>query len=240
MTRFALIIEASKVPGEDPLPGAEFDAINYRNWLMSPWGGDWKDKEISVLHTPTTIEVGLEIMLTLKVDYAFVAFSGHGYHDGSLNETKLCLRDGELGVRSILPEADRTTVVIDACRKVMYQPFTESVELGHKVAHPLKLARRDFRKEFDARVMAAEKGDIFIYSCDLDEGAGEDEHIGGYFSNALVNVGMRYGKTNPSTGSWLGVDMAFSTASAITLRQNRQQHAKIVAGRRRAYFPFAV
>lgn len=46
--------------------------------------------------------------------------------------------------------------------------------------------------------------------------------------------------SDPSHGSWMGVDTVFLEASAITLRQNRQQHAKMVAGRRRAYFPFAV
>src|SRR4051794_12363144 len=101
MKRLALLIEASEVPGETKLDGAAADVVSYAEWLGMRSGGQWYDSEIVALNTPRVSEVKKALTAIGKVDYAFVAFSGHGYHSKELNETKVCLRDGNMLARDL-------------------------------------------------------------------------------------------------------------------------------------------
>ncbi len=224
MKRFALIIEASECPSETRLDGAKADAVAYHGWMYSKPGGDWYDSEIVTLHTPTINEVKRALYTAGKVDYAFVAFSGHGYHSKELDFTKLCLRDGQMGVRDIIPDADRSTVVVDACRNVMQEIFTETAERSiAEVTRFSKMVReRNYRRLFEDRTAEAEKGPIFLYSCDLDESAGESR-LGGYFSRFLVEAGRKFAEGNQTGSHWYPMDSAFNRAAAATTV--RQPHA---------------
>jgi hypothetical protein len=241
MKRFALIIESSECPGETKLDGAKADAVAYHGWLYSKPGGDWFDSEMVTLHTPTINEVKRAISNVGKVDYAFVAFSGHGFHSKELDLTKLCLKDGYMGVREIIPDTERSTVVIDACCNIMPEIFTETIERSlAEVARFSKMAmERDYRKIFESWIADAEKGPIFLYSCDLDESAGESR-LGGYFSRFLVEVGRRFAQGNQDGRKWFSTEHAFNIAANDTTLRNRTQHPIYEPGRRRNHFPFGV
>ena len=131
----------------------------YWEWLYSKPGGDWFDSEIRTLHTPTVSEVKKAIQSAGQVDYAFVAFSGHGFHSKELDLTKLCLRDGRMTVRDIIPDAARCTVVVDACRNVMPEIFEKSFELSlNEAKRYAKFAEaRNFRKNFENLVRKPRK-----------------------------------------------------------------------------------
>lgn len=177
LKRFALLIEASSVFGQDPLPGAVRDVYAQRDWLLSKPGGLWRDEEIKVLNTPTGIGVYKAIFEAGEVDYAYVAFSGHGSHSVELNQTQICLQqDHNIEVRNLIPNTKRCTVVIDACRGLAREQVTESIHLSTRVAVKFGEAiTKDYRREFDRRILEAEQGAIFLYSCGVNEFAGETE-----------------------------------------------------------------
>jgi hypothetical protein len=241
MKRFALLIEASAVPGEVKLPGASVDVDNYYKWLYSQSGGDWYGGEIEVLRTPSISEVKKAMQKPGRVDYAFVTFSGHGYHAKELNETKICLRDGQMMARELWPDTDRATLVIDACRNVIAEFRAEEYLLSKALVENYRKAAavRDYRKEFDTLVGQAEKGAEFLFSCDLDESAAESEHSGGVFSRLLVESGNAFANRH-SPSDWFTVRNAFEVAGPRTTEINRTQHPKFAPGRRLVHFPFAV
>ena len=240
--RLGLIIEASEVPGELLLPGAKVDAENLRTWLYSKPGGDWYSSEILILHTPTVQEVRNVIAKAGKCDYAFIGFSGHGYHSKELDQTKLVLRDGTLAVADIRPDADRATVVVDACRNIMSEAFAEqySLSASEKANYRKAAETRNFRQEFDLMVQIAESGFEYLYSCNLRESAGESTRTGGYFTRYLLEAGRDYSDNHSQRNSCLHVAKAFEIASAATTRKNSTQHPQLEAGRRRLHFPFAL
>jgi len=241
MKRRAFIIEASEVPGEDVLRGAKADAQAYWKWLYSKPGGDWFESEIVCLHTPTVSEVKKALQAAGKIDYGFVAYSGHGFHSEELDLTKLCLRNGTMTVRDLIPNTDRCTMVVDACRNVMPEIFLESFDLTrNEVTRYAKFAEaRNFREDFESLVTQAEKGTIFLYSCDLNESSGESP-LGGYFSRFLVEAGRMFADSNEGGRQWLSTKDAFAAAMQYTIGRNKQQHPQYEPGRRREHFPFAV
>jgi len=239
--RFALLIEASEVPGETKLPGAKADVEGYVAWLNTANGGHWRGDEIVRLHTPSVSDVRRALTLAGKVDYAFVVFSGHGYHAKELDLTKVCLRDGSMGVRDLIPDSDRATMVVDACRNVMPEIFSESIQLSlnQRMKYAKAMVRRDYRKDFETQVANAEKGYVFLHSCDLDESAGESAR-GGYFSRFLLEAGAEFAAHNTDGSKWYPMDAAFANAAAATTDRNRTQHPQFEPGRRRVHFPWGV
>ena len=242
MKRYALLIEASEVPGEGSLPGAVVDVKNHHRWLYSKSGGDWYNHEIVTLNTPRVAEVKKAIEIAGKLDYAFVAFSGHGYHSQELDQTKVCLRDGRLSVRELLPDTNRCTCIIDACRNVLSELLFESYEVKaeRSVGFAKAALQKNFRQEFEGLVAKAEKGPEFLYSCDLHESAGEAPQSGGYFSRFLVESGNTFATQNTDGSKWMSVKAAFTNAAEGTTARNRTQHPRFEPGRRLVHFPYGV
>ncbi len=129
MKRAALLIESSDRPGE-PVAGARRDVEAFHAWLESKTGGDWFSSEITALHTSTVRDVRRSLDNIGRVDYAFIAFAGHGYHAEELDLTKLFMLGGTMTVREIIPDTARASVVIDACRNVVSQALMESIQLS--------------------------------------------------------------------------------------------------------------
>lgn len=241
MKRFALLIEASEVPNQTKLPGAVADIQGFSTWLKTQSGGLWRKEEIVDLHTPTVASVKSAIRLAGSVDYAFVAFSGHGFHAKELDLTKACLRDGDMSIRDLFPTADRGSIVVDACRNVMPEIFEETIQMS--LVRESRFAKasvaRDYRKDFDVAVANAEKGYTFLYSCDLNESAGESPR-GGYFSRYMLEAGLAFAEKHIDGTSWLSMSNAFDRASQSTTARNKLQHPQFDPGRRLKHFPFAV
>jgi hypothetical protein len=132
-------------------------------------------------------------------------------------------------------------VVIDACRNVMPEIFTEAFRLSLlEMKRYAKAAEvRNFRRDFETLVAKAEKGPVFLYSCDLNESAGESAR-GGYFSRFLLEAGHAFAASNEDGSKWYAVDKAFASAAEATTNRNRTQHPQFEPGRRRVHFPFGV
>lgn len=243
MKRKALLIEASATPGETALPGAAKDPDVIKRFLKSQAGGEWEESEIEILRNPSCFEVKLSVKLASVADYAFVAFSGHGHHvvGKGVDETRICLRDGQMSAYELNTGSDRCTVVIDACRKVTH--LVENVEKYARARAMLfsnTLVKRGYRQYFDKQLEECGTGVIYLYSCNLNEAAGENSE-GGFFTLFLVDSGETWHDSQASRwNQCYTLEDSFKSAAAMTTKRQPQQHPVYDPGRRLDSFPFAV
>jgi hypothetical protein len=244
LKRRAILVEASNLNGHPDLPGARVDVDNWRQHLVSNWGGAWEDAEIQVKHKPTWQDLCITLALASYDDYVFLAFSGHGGHvrDKDLDESLVQLNESEsVPVRLLNPNSARCTIVIDACRQVVSRDmFIENAFLAARM-EKAAADRAAYRELFDRAVSASERGAIFMYACAVGEAAGESARSGGFYSQYLVQCSKDWHDNTPS-----GENSAFSAWNAHTCAANRttqrrpQQHPQYDGGRRNMHFPMAI
>jgi len=241
MKRHAIIVVCPKSSKYGDLPGAEADAQNYLDYLPSAEGGAWNPGEIALFRNPSRAELKLALTSTWGVEYAHLAFSGHGYHiqGGDLDETRLILNDyEEMSVPEFTTGRNRELAIIDACRKVEYVSEPEARILANlaeveKSGH----TRLQCRALFERKIMEAEEGRIEMYSCDLNQAAGESRR-GGFFTRALLDGARQWARSLIYSGSHtLSTREAFAIAESGTKRPQRPQYQP---GRRLVHFPFGV
>src|SRR5271167_2315021 len=98
MKKHAVIIVTPNCPKHDKLPGAERDAVAWSDFLQSPEGGAWHEGEISIYEDPSTDSVDgiLKSNRMLNLEYALLAFSGHGCYTKPTSyttETRMLISD---------------------------------------------------------------------------------------------------------------------------------------------------
>lgn len=241
MKRRAIIVVCPKSSRHGDLPGTEADAQNYLNYLQSAEGGAWNPDEIAVYRNPSRAELLRALSSTWGVDYAFLAFSGHGYHiqDEDLDETRLLLNDAEeISGPAFTTGCNREFVVIDACRKVEHVAEPEKrIFANLSEMEKSGYTRLQCRALFERKVMEAEGGRIEMYSCDLDQAAGESPR-GGHFTRALLDGARQWANSLTYSGSHaLSTREAFAIAEKGTRKPQRPQYRP---GRRLVHFPFGV
>ncbi|MEQ1917807.1 MAG: caspase family protein [Elusimicrobiota bacterium] len=241
MKRRAFIVVGPKSSRHGDLPGTEADAQNYVDYLQSSEGGAWNPDEISVFRNPSRAALKHALSSTWGVDYVFLAFSGHGYHiqGGELDETRLLLNDGEeMSVPEFTTGQNRELVIIDACRKVEYTAEPEGrIFANLSEVEKSGYTRLQCRALFERKVMEAEEGRIEMYSCDLNQAAGESRR-GGFFTRALLDGARQWAKSLIYSGSHtLSTREAFAIAEKGTRKPQRPQYHP---GRRLVHFPFDV
>ena len=213
--RFAIIIESGNVAGQDDLPGARKDAKNWEAFLRSNAGGAWSEDEICVLHKPTSAEI-LDKEALHQDEYIFFVFSGHGeeFRDRRTGQysTRICLNENELSVdaKSLVPSRFGTSL-FDCCRGVeggrghmtvlnssaraargtiAFMTLSSKsasdddvTESGKTFSVSEKGCRSRFLNALDFRT---QDPTVYMYSCGIDEGAGEDPEAGGYYTTLLI------------------------------------------------------
>ena len=246
MKRKALLIESSRLPGHPDLPGARVDIDNWKRFLLSLEGGAWELNEIDVLSHPTISGLEAKLAAEAATDYVFITFSGHGYYlkGKDIEDSILCLNaKDEIPVSRVNAGNPRSTLVVDTCRKVV---LVKSAALTFMSANEALLNRalgnRDsYRKCFDDALQLGEKGIIRMFSCDLDEAAGESENTGGFYSSALVQCCVDWhNRAAAGKRQYYSTWNAHECAAAKTTLREMQQHPKYAAGRRLTHFPMAV
>jgi len=178
------------------------------------------------------------------VDYAFVSFSGHGEHvaGGQLSETRVCLTSTEdCPVDAINPRNRRHFAVVDTCRTlVVIQDLVEVQSRMCALANAKTfMSRAAVRAKFDEAVQAAEEGRVVVYSCKINQSAGDPPGLGGIFTSALIGEAGRMAIA-ATPGQVLSIPEVFAAAAAVTTRKNYPQQPELDEGRRRRSFPFAI
>ncbi|MGO9567869.1 MAG: caspase family protein [Desulfomonilaceae bacterium] len=242
--RKAILVEASRVPGESDLPGARVDVVNFRDYLLSASGGAWETSEIVILNTPSWKELRPNVVTAKQADYVFITFSGHGAHkrNGDLDESELCLKGDDIPVSEWNPGNPRCLFIVDACRTLITEErLLEHAMITKAMKSEAGPVRQAYRNLFDQAVTQAEKGIIWLYSCKVGEAAGESGVSGGYFSSGLIYCCKDWhDKTESGKRSYLGSGNAHSCAAERTTRRVQQQNPVYEGGRRRYHSPMAV
>jgi len=248
MDRIAVLIEASQVLGQKPCPGASVDVNTFEDYLNLNVGGAWnKDTEIVKYRNPTRDTILQVIKDIGRYDYAFITFSGHGGHPsgGAMEDTELCLQDyTEAKVYELIPRCHRSTIVVDACRKLPAITITTNLMEMRKKAiarfAEKRATRQDYVDRFNRLVEDCDKGSIKLYSCDIDESANEDTRRGGLFSRSLVERATREDDQDIDGPMCLRMDTAFAWAANETTRREPAQNPQYQPGRRQQHFPFGL
>ncbi|MFA8017733.1 caspase family protein [Bremerella cremea] len=243
MKRKAILIESSNLDRQQDLPGARADVESFRRFLRSDAGGDWYDDEIVILHKPSYQDLQRELDRASSCDYSFITFSGHGEHvqGKTVDETRVCLNEEtDLAAHRLNPGNDKCTILIDACRNVVPERVTEQYARSAMLKFALNSGKTGHRRIFDLAVAKCEIGPVFLYSCNLNESAGENDN-GGFFSTFMVSEAENwFERCNDSGNVYLSMRSAFNRASPATTRRQPQQHPQYEEGRRQNSFPFAV
>jgi len=242
-TRRAILIESSQTKHGD-LPGAREDVKNLRKYLLTNIGGAWVSSEIVILSTPSKSVVQSAIEDARKIDYVIMSFSGHGHHKvgKDLDETSLILNNHEeIPVHELNPCNDRGVLIVDACRGITPVLVEEKKSFFAKAAASvLPWTRAKFREYYDLAIAHADKGQSVLYSCNVEESAG-DTPSGGLFSRSLIRCADNWGQlheTSTNRGVYT-VRETFDCAAAATTTRRPQQHPQYNE-RRIRQFPFAV
>lgn len=238
MKRKALIIFCDNTESGF-LSGPSVDNTNLRNYLTSYCGGDWYDKEIESLHNPTIQKVRNAINLMTNTDYSFVVFSGHGWINTDEDNTQyLEVADGDISINELITDADRQTILIDACRGFL-SPLMESFEKGLSGAVRTYSSTTSTRTLFNSLVLKAEEGISVMYSASENESS-VDSKKGGAYIYSVIAV-CRNWFINNKTANYLTIKNAHDLAIPfMKTKFITKQKPVMTTEKRMRYFPFAV
>jgi hypothetical protein len=251
MLRRALIITNAGEPKERGTKkyceGVHMDVDLYRDFLKSPFGGLWEPEEIHSLNRPDVSEVEAELDRLRRVDYSFVVYSGHGYHDGK--STILAFKRGvELDSVRLRAGASKHTLILDCCR-VIERPTRLSEQMAKAIQTRPRVNRADCRAYFDNLIEQCPKGPVVAFACSRNERSGDDADSGGYYSASLIETaeewiaskaGGLHLRMQRSPDYLSIVDAHFRAVPKVEALSNGRQHPSVARWRTEPYFPFCV
>ena len=239
ITRQAILIGAPSVKPE--LPGVIADINDIKRFLLSNKGGRWLPSEIVVLIDPSSAAVYKQIKAAENKDYVFITCSGHGEHrvGRGLNETVMYVKEEDtISIDRINPRNKRHLVIVDVCRNLVDIRKKDTVFTMDSTMESASNQFIDHRKIFNNAVMENPEGRIVVYSCDLNQSAGDDG-TGGVFTQELLSA-PRFLSSASSDVEVVDISRAFERARQMTYEKNAPQRAVFNAGRRMHFYPFAI
>ncbi len=244
MVRKSILIESPKYKSHSMLVGTHADIQKLGFFLRSDIGGAWEKDEIVLLNNPSKIDFLASLDDCSAADYLFVSYSGHGYYKG--RDTYLCLNDSdEISVNDIVDTSSalKLLISIDACRKIETKKLLKAASLDEMdKSSVFRKDRYKFRELFDMRLSDCEDGRVIMYSCDINESAGETAS-GGYFTQALIDNANSWAITQSiefESERVYSISDAFSSARETLRRISSRQNPRIEGTRGCGRFPFAV
>lgn len=255
--RMALLISSGNlnVPGYEHLPGTAMDVKNWRDYLMSPLGGEWIDRdEIQCFYEPD-LETIRAFLQAYKDDYVLMLFSGHGGEApigrGGALERIVCLNRNELSVpaREICP-LNLGTAIFDCCRTS--DEDTASIEkLGFandrmiavnesRLNYFTQLRNRNLRNVFQRALETDPRGVVQMCACSSNETAKERHERGmngGVYSTLLIKGAQLWNRTSSPEPVYY-TDDAHAFAKRMIPRYASGQHPEYIPQDR--HHPFAV
>jgi hypothetical protein len=244
MKKQAVIIVTPNLPGHTKLPGATKDADTWSSFLQSPEGGAWNEGEIKVLSDSSNdhIKLVLELQALKELDYAFLAFSGHGHYKvlpDKTTETQMLISANDyLTERTYTVRAKRELVIMDSCREYGGEVITEVVKAANFSNARMIRAEDRFakaREMFEKAVSQSPEGRTLVYSCSLNQTAGDKFS----FTRFLISDAERLAAECKLVQT-MSVKDAFDAAATKTLKDNYPQKPVYEGGRRLTHYPFSV
>jgi len=235
MTRKALIIGGP----DAQIPGVYADMKNYREFFKSSAGGAWYEHEITTLENPSTSAVRECIRTLQTADYSVVIFAGHGYYSTTRRCTMIQLKSNiEMEEHELKVGARKHTLIIDACRVVVDDRILKKAMESVAILSA-RASTSSSRQMFDSAIDRCAPGLATMYSCALNETAGDIKDVGGRYSSSLLQVGSDW--ANASGVGVLSISDAQERAIPMVQKQSGgRQNPTHDFPRTVPRFPFAV
>jgi hypothetical protein len=229
--------------GKNYLPGVTPDIINMKRHLSSLKGGAWDSNEITLFKNPSKNELLKNIRCSC--DFAIVQYSGHGY-EYSNNGTYLDINPSEIISLNDIHQcidSPRIYYFIDCCRGVEYEIVTE-MRKSVSLSSSYDLNQRNYyRNKYYSIIASCELGYSIIYSCSMNESAGEDNQgRGGIFSYSYFCSANSISRVPEDR--YYGINDIFEKAKSYMSTHYpmdaRTQHPTMRPERRNRHFPFLI
>jgi len=240
MNRRALIIFSPNSDPENILVGPNSDNDNYRDYLMSRAGGNWRSSEIVSMEDPDSGQVLAAIRkLTREIDFTLTIFTGHGFVDPSNNVQYLVLNDVSIPIIKLANKADRQAIIIDACRGY-YRPYSEEIMKAFSDIYESQVGVTGSTRElYDDAVMRADKGITVLYAATESESALDTDNGGAYLLSLLKAAELWEEKDKSN----LVLDLKRAHQIAVNYLQETfitGQTPSMNVEKRKIHFPFSV
>jgi len=239
MNRKALIIYMTDSPS-GTLVGPASDNANFHRFLTSRLGGDWYDNEIISLNNPSCQNVKNVIATFADTDYSFIVFSGHGEFEEEEHLQYIELKDTEMSIMSLITDAPRQTIIIDACRGY----FSKAQRLLEKSMRNFSSTESfapniSTRKLFENYIDKAEKGVTVMYATNENQSA-LDTDKGAAYITSLINAAKAWGQ-DVNDQNMLSVKAAHELSIKYMRAHFVTTQTPVMNGEKRLrYYPFAV
>ena len=245
MKRRAIIVATPEYPGS-PLPGTMEDVVGWRSFLASPEGGAWEQSEIEFYTDPgfAALQAHLLVDADPSLDYALLAFSGHGEHVQSRygsTETRLGIKPGEwLTETSFTLKAKRELIIMDACRQLrvekepmLMKKLARANESLTQFSAVDRFAKS--RRLFEEAIEGNPTGRSFVYSCSVNQSANDSPS----FTKILIAETINQ-VTSDRLVHTVAIDKAFQFGASGISSFKQPQSPVYEGGRRLTHLPFAV
>lgn len=239
MNRKALIIYCTDTNSGE-LTGPKMDNENIRKYLKSDVGGQWYDNEIISLENPTIGKVKRCIANEFDdADYSFIVFTGHGGIDETDGQDYLEVVDGDMSLSTLLTNAPRQTLIIDACRGY-FRRIPDSLQKSFSNVYEYFSGHPNTRIIFDRAVSQAEEGLTVLYSASANQSS-LDTNKGGAYLYSLLSICKEWEEDVKGKEGYLDLKNAHEIACEY-LRDNflTTQKPAMNMEKRKFYFPIAV
>ena len=250
MDRKALIVSNPGDEGTDDYCGGVIkDVEAYTSFLRSSYGGAWEKDEIIPMDRPSAFRLQAAAAILAKLEYSLIIYCGHGFHDEIIDSTILNLSQREQFNSNILRRSSGgRTIILDCCRMTRKLTIIKTLEEVRKAA-ATPLDRSRCRKLYDKRIRECAGQLVVMSGCSIDEVAGDDQNLGGWYSYSLITQSKSWvnkyqisSEFNQGEACILSVVQAHKKASPfVSSRSGGKQNPDIEKSSREApYFPFAI
>lgn len=231
-TRTAIII-CSPSKGEQYLRGAAKDLRNMKNYLLSPRGGSWHEREIYCLNDPSWPELKL-LLSSLNSTYQFIYFAGHGCSDENKARYIELKHNALVEDTALFTVVSKQLIVIDACRN--YYPMISGISPAEEY---LNFTGESSRSVFDRCIQASPDGKLIIHATqDNAEAAEERNGRGGAFTLSLLTTALNLKTGIPYCP--VGIKQLMPTVKKVLLSERYEQTPTIAYDEGDLRVPFLI
>lgn len=189
MNRKAIVIGApGNIKHTNYLVGVDIDLKHFINFLKSPLGGSWDEKEITGLYNSPSKNL-IELFQNTRCDYLLVYFSGHGNH--TMKETMIVINENEaISINQLfsLINAPKGLIIVDSCRKEIHEPFSNFTDKEF-LSFNFSSSQSNSSYKYKEIISNCDNGISVMYGCSVGELCFETA-LGGAFTYSLLQTSI--------------------------------------------------